>query len=860
MAGDPEKMEESNKLDNEGTSSDFNGYDTDTDTDTSIDIDPQPQKTIADLKSTSVDVNSTLDGVPSEASKKPSRRHSNDSKLSEKFDPNSTDEFEFEQFEDTQDEVQDGPLTDDSVTSKKDEKFHRPSSILDLIKGKDDALPIVNYEENSDLDKRLEGKTLDDVLKITQKDKERWHESKRAKAGDEEKAVSAKNRQRKFFIATPLIVMFAGVICFYIILPTFAPPTETDAIKFPKRKRKAVTPEKLKIDPNLKDQDKLEKYLKMADKLFSDKKIDKAEIVYTKLLPTGWHSENLLVRIGECRDKQKDTKGAIEFYSKAIKAGYASDVDIPLRLGTLLNEQQKYQEIYDVLSPLQEKFANKTPFLILLANSYWQLKMPEKTLSAFRSLNKQFLTQEQLKIYADLLMQKDDKKEAFNVYLFLAQNFQDTESFIKASEVAPNPKLKIAVLTELTGKTLGKPGWNYYNLLLGESMIAQGQKKDALRVLEKIKVEKLKGESALRFLKLLANFENVNSLFEACETILTKKYINNLPVQEEIRDVLIDSNHRKLAEKIFSKQVVKFKHSPIANYMFATVTSSIKLKKKYYSLALGLQPGFFSASLALGKLYFDEGNLDNAITKFKQCIDINSKAKAPRYLLAVVRIRKTEDLSALKEYHAFLEENRTSEPIILKQMLLLAQHLPTSTEAMKYLKEMEKFPQLKQFLQIQTIRTKLMYGTLKETDFKGMTAKGLKKYRILFLLGEGKIKQVMLMPTLKSEFPEYWKVFLCWKKNISSWRGNSQLLMFKHSNNPLIVMSAKLWLWEISPLEAEMQIGRLPYEDKILFYLMIAECYRKDNNKVKASIAYLTAMRYKQPNLYSKVVKYFKNH
>lgn len=835
MADDANKPEENRKPEVANDSAGFGSYDTDT----QFDMESIP---------------GTSKKPPEE--KKPKRRTAKEAPVV--FDPNSTDEFNFDQFEETKDEIpEEVPEVEAAETAT---KFHRPASILDLLKNKDDSLPIVTYEEDGELDKRLEGKTLDDVLKLSHKGKDSWHESEKAKERELEKAAAAKKRQHILFIVTPLIIIFSGILCFYIVLPSFGPPPETEAIKLPKRKKKELTPEQLNIDPNLKDSEKLENYFKWAEKLFEEKKYDKAEIVYTKLLPTGWRSESLLARLGECRDQQKDQQKAIEFYKKAINAGFGSNVEIPNRLGILLKEQGKYQEIYDILSPLQERFVSCVPFQLLLAETYWQLKMKDKSLTAYRAINKQFLNQEQLGNFAELLMEKGDKKEAFSVYLFLAQNFHDFDSFVKAAEVAPDQNLKTAVLTELIGKTLGRPEWNYYNLLLGECLLSQGKKKEAVTVLEKVKPEKLKGEHALRFLKLVAELDDSSALIESCEIILTQNYINNLPVQEEIRDALITAGKRELAEKVFSKQVVLFPHSPIANYMFATVINSNKLKQKYFNAALDINPKFYSAALALGKLYSDEGELENAISKFQYCISINPNLDTPRYLLAIVKIRQSEDPAILKEYQSFLQKNGTQEPQVLKQMVLLAQYLPTSTEAMKYIDAMAKYPELNEYAQLQLIRTKLMYGTLQESDFKGVTASGVKKYHTLFLLGQGKIREVMMMPLLKEEFPDYWKVFLCWRKNISSWRANSQLLIFKHPNDPLMVLSAKLWLWELSPAEAETMTGRLDYEDIPLFYLMIAERYRKDNNKIKSSIAYLTAMRYHQPNLYSKVVEYFKDH
>lgn len=758
-------------------------------------------------------------------------------------------------------DVDDGDKSpDEEEDGKGESKFHRPASIMDLIKGKEDDDSLEVVYEDADLETRIEGKSLEEVLKVSQKGEGEWHESEKAKDGLKEVATAAKKRQRKLFIATPLILLAAGVLCFYIILPTFNPLPETDAIKLPKRKRKTISPEKLKIDPNLKDEGKLNKYLEMADKLFQKKKFDKAEIVYQKLLPTGWNKQLIFGKIGRCRDKAGDLKGAVEFYTKSIARDYTGDAVIPLRLANILRDQEKYQEILYALEPVKNRYFTNIELQSILAEAYWELDMPQETLASFRKINKQFLSEKQLKIYAQLLMKAKDTKEAFNAYLFLGQNFNELDSLYEASKIAPNPKIKIAVLTELVGKSLGKPQWNHYNMLLGQAMLAQGQKKDALKVLESIKPEKLSIENALKFLRLVANFEKSSSLLESCETLLAKNFITNLTVQKGIRDILIRKNKNQMAEEIFKRQVNKNPGSAVANYMYATLVQGFQQKIKYYEKSLVISNEFYAAALALGKLYCDSGKWDDALNKFKKCARIKPNATEPRYWMAIVKIRKEPSVNPIVEYENFLKSINVSEPDRLKTLIALSQYLPEDVKAMEYLKQMAKYPRMKKFMDVQTIRTKLIYDKLKESDFVGKKGPGVKRYRILFLLGKGKITSVMMLPTLKSEFPEYWKVFISWRKNISSWRGNCELLEIKNPDKIVYFLSAKLWQWELSPAKADKMIGGVQYEEKPLLYFMIAERYRKDGNRIKSSIFYQTAIKFKQPNIYKGVIRYFKDH
>lgn len=737
-------------------------------------------------------------------------------------------------------------------------KFNHPNSILDLIKGGEDSLPDAVYE-NVDLNSKTEGKNLEELLKVSQKDESEWHESKVAEEGLKEKSAAIKKRQRRLFIATPLIILAAGVACFYIILPSFAPLPETEKIRFPKSKKK-INPEKLKIDPNLKDEGKLNKYFQLADDLFNNKKYEKAEIVYKKLLPTNWNSADVLEKLGRCREALNDEKGALEFYKKALKKSFGGKVDLPLRLAEILQKQGDYQGIIDSLGPLEDKFETNIKLQLIMAESYLKLNMSKEALASFKKLNIQFLNQDQLKAFAKLLMQENDTKNAFKVYLFLGQNFGEMESLYNAAHVAPNPKLKIAVLTELVGKTRGQPNWDNFKLALGKELLAQGKKRDALKVLDSINPVKLSPDDSLKFLKMIASCDNSSSIMDACEIILTRHFLKDLNVQKEICEILIKNDKSSIATAIYKKQVLANPKSSIANYMYATVANGTNNKIRFYNQAISLEPNFYAALMNLGELYCEAGRWNEAIKVFKKCSRLKPNSKRPKYWIAIVEIRRNPTEKPLQAYSEFLIRTHTPEQERLKELIALAQYLPTDKKAMEYIKQMAKYPKLKEFMDLQTIRTKLIYNSLQDSDFVGKRSSEIKKYRILYLLGKGKLNDVMMMPVLKKEFPEFWKVFICWRKDISSWRENCRLIQTKHPNNKAYLLCSKIWLDEISPTQTLNQLADIEYTERPLTYLMIAERYRKDGNRIKSSIFYQTAIKFNPPNIYKEVAEYLKDN
>ncbi len=735
---------------------------------------------------------------------------------------------------------------------------HNPTSILDLLKGKSGTAPEVGGY-NQDVDARIEGKSLEEVLKVPQRKEDGWHRSKIAEGDLRQRAEAAKKRQRMLFIAAPLLIMVGGALCFYIILSTLGPPPEADPIRLPRRQR-AVDPHKITIDPELKDDAELEKFLKIADSFISEDKFDNAETVLRKILATSWRKDDILSKIAECREKLGDKPGAIEAYSQILSKDYSGNPALPIKVASMLIEDKKYKEMLDIIGPLSENFATNTQIQLVLLETYSKLGMEDMMFDSMRQINKQFLSEQQIRVLASRLLEEKNTPEAFGTFLFLGQNFNDINSLVEASKIAPNRELQITILNQLVGKTIGCPRRNQFSMMLAKALLAEGRETDSIRALSGIRVEDLNNQDSLDFLRLLCEYDDSSRLIDASERILEKSFLDNIKVNEEVRNNLLRRNQNAVVEKIFKDLLSKYPDRAIQNYMVATISHSHETKYKLLEKALSIDPNFFEASLEMGKLLLDADDLEGAAGAFARCVRSRPSDPDARYWATAVELRTSQKTSPLKDYQDFLSKEGIPRQEQLKLMLPLAQLLEDDSQCMRLLEEMSEFEELDDFATAQHIRTKLIYGKLQESDFDKISSRDVKLYRILFLLGEGRLNDVMMLPTLKEDFPDFWKVFIAWRRDVSSWEKNSELLLKKKQDSPPHRISAELWLSTMSPAEAEKHAVLIGYEHRPLMYLMIAEKYRKDRNSIRAAISYQTALGSPPPNIYKKVIEYLKDN
>ncbi len=76
--------------------------------------------------------------------------------------------------------------------------------------------------------------------------------------------------------------------------------------------------------------------------------------------------------------------------------------------------------------------------------------------------------------------------------------------------------------------------------------------------------------------------------------------------------------------------------------------------------AVEIVPGHFDANLSLGRAYFGDGRIDNAVAAFRRAVAINPEHIRARFFLATALERSDKASDALEEYRAILKLNPKS--------------------------------------------------------------------------------------------------------------------------------------------------------------------------------------------------------
>ena len=228
-------------------------------------------------------------------------------------------------------------------------------------------------------------------------------------------------------------------------------------------------------------------------------------------------------------------------------------------------------------------------------------------------------------------------------------------------------------------------------------------------------------------------------------------------------------------------------------------------------------------------------------------------------MLALSKVKGGKGETAMAQYEKFVSSLKVPESEKDLMRLKIAQNLQSPEESLKYLSKISQVPDLRNEWRLFDIRHKLIYGGISDIDFTDGYGGPIRDYYIYYLMSQGRFKNILTLMTPPEDFPEFWKVFVCWKQNIASWKEQCELLIEKHKNNPdpLIPVAASIMLGKITPDEARSLLKRLPPEDEPFLLLVLAESYMKSNNKLKAKVCFALAARDKTNPLLP-VINFFK--
>jgi len=733
-------------------------------------------------------------------------------------------------------------------------------SILDLTRGGDDMLEIVPEEEEVDVD-LIEGKSLDDILKTTVKKDSDWrHRTIRSSDelpfGEEEAPPSPK--RLKIWMVFPVVVLLAAAGAYFLF---FSHDSDTSDLAPAK-----VRVDKLRI-PSRADERQLRSFYSMARRLLSEKKYKDAERVLNQLRERGWREWLVAGALGGCALARSDKKAADKFFEDAVSkapsdvlsgdfkkdyarfAGYRAEA---------LAESGDWRGVVKLLSPLEKTLtASEEKVWALLAMGYYKSSDLDKALKAFDHVRYNVLTKEQLEAYASLLERQGRSRDAFDAYLVLLRAFDRNDVLDKIEKLSPDTDSLVMVLLEIAARSKGKTNGGSVIVRVAKTLFRLNRGSEAFGLLRSLDTGRLTPKGASDFLLMLPYFKNDRILTLKCHDVVAMRCSKNVKAQKALLRELENRGEMDFARSFFDEELRRHPNSAVANYMSALTRKSRGAKVELIKKAIDLSPSFYAALLDYGRILQDKGDWASAAKKLNRCVSLQPSAIEPRRLLAMVEMKLQKDASPLRAYEKFLRGVLgASDEEVVREMVLLAHYLPNPSEEEKWLAKADGIPVLKEFAIVERLRSKLAGGALRDADFKGKDLAGeVRRLYMIYLFGEGRDRDLLLLPTKPEDFPEFWKVYVGMRMGLSSWRRNAELIIKRRPDNLLESVCAKLWLGRISPEEAEKFLDALPYEEKPLLCAMIANRLRADKKWTLVGSMYAKALKYDNPNLYVKAIK-----
>jgi tetratricopeptide (TPR) repeat protein len=277
-----------------------------------------------------------------------------------------------------------------------------------------------------------------------------------------------------------------------------------------------------------------------------------------------------------------------------------------------------------------------------------------------------------------------------------------------------------------------------------------------------------------------------------------------------------------------------------------------------YKQVTALNPLFYEAFLELGYLYTMERSWPEAVHAYSECVKIKQDDKNARYLLALTKERAGKGEEAVAEYEKYLGTLSLQPEETAAKLIDIALKLEKPARAEKYLKELAKNPKYADEYKVQMMKFKLIYGKPVDSDFAGMHPKAGRKFHEYYLLSKGKNNEVLLMTVPPDEFPDFWKLFILWKNDKPGWQEGMEALIAKDKDlkDATFRIIADVWNGKKSPDDARKLLNRVHPDNESLFFLMLAEKYRRDKFPSRAKVCYQKAASERQNPLFCVIDSY----
>ncbi len=676
---------------------------------------------------------------------------------------------------------------------------------------------------------------------------EAFAEAERERETDDSDVVHVGSRRRAK--RKTLILIGVGVALFslfVLVLALFAPsesgPGASEADKKEKlRKQKAEL-------AKAREKQRIDSMLKSAGELLAAEKPDEALSIFNQVLSKD--SRNALAKAGEGRclaamGKSAEAKTILE---SAIDSKTKDPVAYVVLARILLDENptENADKAKAVLMSALEKFPKNKNLASLVVGMAKKLGDDEVVAKALSGLNVSDLDLEGIKIFGSIKA-KSSRARARKIYLYGARRFKSFDLYMLAVDMSDTSNESIEILEDALKVLKGEDAANKGVLLLrlAQEAMAEGDEKKAIKALDDISdISALDHDAKAALLHMrmkLAKKEDVKEVALAILRAAPKDTRLGVEVQRALEARL----SREEVFETFSRWQAEHPGNPVAEFLYAKSLGPLDDAIDAYKKALVADPTFFEPNLELGKLYMTRKKWDVAERYLAKCVEMRKDDIGVRRLWAMCVARRGKGKQALEMMSAYLDKLGLDSAGKAAQLIDIALVLPSPADADEVLADLKSDPKRMALYREKNAERKLLFGGAEDSDFKGARTGAFRRYHILYLLTKGCEKKVLMMPTPKEDFPEFWKTFLARKWKLKSWKNNAWLLVERAAKDPsrkIEGLIAEMWLGKLSPEDAEKRLPVIPPEKLALFYFVLGDAYLAEGQSAKAYIRFRRAL------------------
>ena len=547
--------------------------------------------------------------------------------------------------------------------------------------------------------------------------------------------------------------------------------------------------------------------------------------------------------VATCLEAAGEVDKAEKEFRLAIKGGVGDSLAYT-GLARILLSKNALEDARLVLSQGGERFPGDKALARVALDCARKTGDDELALQGLSSMDLSDLDKESIKFYADLKA-KDSPAKALKIYLYGAKKFMDFNLFSLAASLADTSDKKVDIL-ETALKAFKKKGedkhFDVLNLALAEARLDDGDDDGAKEALNAIKdLSKFDSNQCVRFVELHSKLGTED--MGAVVLKVLKARPNDMGLGLATRAILSKSLSQMDVLDVYGRWQSENPGSAVANFLYAKALGPLDMALDIYRKALRCDPSFYEANLELGKLYMARKRWRDAEKLLLKCVELRKDDVAPKRLLALCLARRGKAPKAMAMLNEAMDRRKASPAEKAAAAIDVALLFPNPREADKLLADLKKDPKFRKLYLEKKAERDLIYGGATDADFRGPSTPTLRRYHRLYLLARGKNKKVLVMPTPKEDFPEFWKIYLMRKMRFKSWRKNAELFYKKSVTAEAIAehLIVGMWLGKITPEEAEKKLSCVPPEREALFYFMLGDAYKEKKNPAKAYINFKRA-------------------